>query len=473
MEKGIFYVDGTIICPTDGDISKKRGAKNVVVEPEGKITTPAITEDTGFYKIHLQREYIGSSGRYFKLDCLKVEQNNVTNFCKNQGRQFIGPDSISDEEFPVIKYRTISLDVSCDKIEGEYVTAKAYVDKSATLKESSSNGWIPTTAGGLIKLLTFMGFAGGAGEPTQPINITTERFPITSASGKRVSNGRFLDYAQDIFSQNVGFNFSPQRNLSESIFWNPARMAMSRNYAISLSTDYSEFLRSSLLIPIREDITAGFGIIWLHQEEDRTISYGPSDSTIAKEFKNDELGIYVGIGKQLAANTSIGLSIKGVFQSDEIPDHVLVTTSKFSDGSKRTDTELIKNTLSTSHIDGDISLSHNFTPYIKIGANIMNIGGTKVYTNTGKESLRSAGIGGVILHNQFNYGLDFRVKENGKNTASFGIDYVPINDMKINIGYSTGFSSRSINFKFYSFTAGYSRSNTFGDKYLIGFVIEL
>ena len=172
----------------------------------------------------------------------------------------------------------------------------------------------------------------------------------------------------------------------------------------SLTSDFSTYLRSGTVVPFSNGFSLGLGLIWHRQVEVRSATYGINSTSIENEFIKNENAISVSMGKQLTRNTSIGLAVKNIYQHDDLPSHIDITTMTFTDDSTRTSQEIIKNTFRKSITDFDISMSHTLAPHAKLGLNLMNINGSKIHTNTSEESLRALGVGVVLLDERFNYG---------------------------------------------------------------------
>ncbi len=102
----------------------------------------------------------------------------------------------------------------------------------------------------------------------------------------------------------------------------------------------------------------------------------------------------------------------------------------------------------------------------------MNIFGTKIYTNTGRQTLRTVGLGTVLLHGRANYGIDLLVSEDGTVDFSFGIDFIPSNDIRLNLGYNKLLNAKTVGVQYKSFSFCYCKNERLGESYFTGFELK-
>jgi hypothetical protein len=126
-------------------------------------------------------------------------------------------------------------------------------------------------------ITTGIGLPGVAGAGLFPVD--TGR----SLPGHIQGYGKFLWASPMVLSANAGFNFSPGRDQSEAVFWNPSTLARNGGAGgLSLFTNFKNNGKLSYFKRLNDRFTLGAGAIYTRQQEFRPTVYPglPGDDTV-------------------------------------------------------------------------------------------------------------------------------------------------------------------------------------------------
>ncbi|MCI0494914.1 hypothetical protein L0Z72_07890 [candidate division KSB1 bacterium] len=420
--------EGSVICEEMGSSDQKRPAKYVIVIPKVRPDLSAISTDYGYYRLVLPyKSILDQSVTLFyvgKTDTIETQ------------KLFISQDDLWDRQ---IRCPTKYLNQACERFENNYLEAesklsliqnKLYETSNLDLYSSGAGG-----AGSLIYVFSLLGFAAAAPpiDSTVIDTLTTGSFPI---SPKKIIDGIFLQRGYSEFSQNIGFNFTPLRNMNEAIFWNASSMTLSAKHQISLSSDYKQFLRAGSIVKINDDLAVGFGLFGLFQKEIRQ-AFMPADS-IRDQFRSNELAFIGALAFKPWDHLSLGFSIKYLYQNVQTP--LGIKRVKDYSGGKIIKEELsfiIQDNL-IKQTDFDLSATIEPLPYFRFGMILMNVLGTKFQSNSDEQqNSRAFGCGVTFQKKRINIGSEINLIENNKGIWQVGINYIPFNHVLFNLGFSS------------------------------------
>jgi hypothetical protein len=95
-------------------------------------------------------------------------------------------------------------------------------------------------------------------------------FQIRSLDPGKINYGKSLLASPLYESANTGFNFSPSRDMSEAVFWNPSAISFSRKpNNISLFTNVRNNGKLGGFVKISDNLSLGAGGIYTVQDERR------------------------------------------------------------------------------------------------------------------------------------------------------------------------------------------------------------
>ena len=135
------------------------------------------------------------------------------------------------------------------------------------------------------------------------IPAATGIFKIKLLGEGEINYGSVLLASSVIHTNNTGFNFSPNRDMSEAVFWNPSAMVNSKkSNNISLFTNVKNNIKLGGFSKITDKISLGGGVIYTWQDEFRSAVFfdtsDPDDSgsdkaTDSVSMKLKEYGIFL------------------------------------------------------------------------------------------------------------------------------------------------------------------------------------
>lgn len=452
-------LEGTLICEEMGMSDQKRPAKYVIVIPKIRPDRSTISTDYGYYKINLSyKSILDQSVTLFyvgKSDTLETQ------------KLFISREDIWDRQ---IRCPTKNLNQACERFENNYLEAesklsliqnKLYETSKLDLYSSGAGA-----AGNLLYVFSLLGFAAAAPpiDSTVIDTLTTGSFDI---SPQKIIDGIFLKRGYGEFSPNVGFNFTPQRNLNEAVFWNASAMALALQHQISLSSDYKRFLKASSIVKINNDLAVGIGLFWLFQKEYRK-AFMESDS-VRDKFRSDELALIGSLAFKPWDRLSFGFSAKYLYQNVQSPLGIIRTRDYYGGTVKNQEFSFIMEDNSVKKIDCDISATVEPVPYLRLGMSLMNILGTKFQTNDDqKQNLRALGFGATFQKKRVNIGGEINVMEASKTIYQIGVNYIPFNHTLISVGCSSYRDKVMAGFNYRNLFYTYNHDTVQGNYHILG-----
>ena len=294
-------------------------------------------------------------------------------------------------------------------------------------------------------------------------------FEVQNIYPGKTNFGQFLMSSPLSQSANTGFNFSPGRDMSEAVFWNPSAIAFSRKLNnISLLTNVKNNIKLSGYARLNEKLSVGVGGIYTMQDELRRVGFyriggnrqTSKDSIVTDSFplKLKEYGGFISGAYMINNQLSIGLTVKSTWQKFNNPDRLDISNAR-----KATFTDT---TISNQYFDADLSLTYKVNPSLQLGINLMNLAGTELYADVfvpWKEvpvrNQRSLGAGLCYKYERWNFGADVLITQDDFYDASIGINYVPFNNALLSAGYAFKQSSYSFAFRMKHFRLAYINDN--------------
>jgi len=470
-----LQIRGTIICYEEGENENTAG--NIIIVPYKQLDKATLSQANGFYVIpfrtldlldktltlhYLNTSNVITSSRIFiseenliTIGNIKVAQLPTTYLPKNFFCELIEKDFIV-------------LEKQLQLIRSEDPALKA----NKTLYQTLAG---PTLLGGLAAVGGGLG-GGGAAGPGKTINIV--EFDITDISPQKTEPGLFLDFSNNTLSRNIGFNFSPNRNLGESVFWNPSVVSFSHynqiNFTYAELSSSVQYFQYAIVGKITSTIGLGLGVINMKQEEIRVATYN-SGSIISRKFLTQENALYFSGSYKYDEFFSLGLALKTITQSVQKPNKVIFEYELDQSNQQWT---LSRQYISVSEpervfYDLDLSATYKFNKKIQLGMNIMNIAGSKLYTkNNQRKNIRTLGLGILYRVSRINIGADFTQPENGANELSLGVDYIPLNNMRLRAGFTTSYDTFIIGTEYKFFRYTYRSGSIFNNEHSVEFFFK-
>jgi hypothetical protein len=322
-----------------------------------------------------------------------------------------------------------------------------------------------TAAPSFLNLLTQLALA--------PVIVNSGTFFVKDSNSVinqavvRENYGGFLFASPMIHTANTGFNFAPSRDLSESVFWNPAALAHSP-YAgsVNLLTNIKNNIKFSGSVRITDFLTLGAGGIYTQQDEFRKTQYDFLSDTVLHLRKLKEYAVFLSPSIRIGHQFGIGVAVKSVWQTFNVPQSIFITTSPNKN-------EFTDSTVKKQYFNADVSFSWRIIPALQLGINVMNIAGDELYADAtvpvkqGNGSVieipvkkqRSLGAGLTYKWRQFNLGSDVLITEDSLYDVSVGANFVPFNNGLISAGYVFKHKTFSASFRWKQFRIAYIDDN--------------
>jgi hypothetical protein len=444
-----LIIKGKITCMNQNANSTK-GAENVIVVPVflPSRSTVTLTRPAGYFEFNTG------------VPIAKLQDKVVTVYiisrcssCKEIAKRvFISEDQDRQNRDDTKRYVTIKdwmLNANCEKAQLVPFAA-----------DSLLNVVIKQPAQDLDKVPDATALTGAPAALNFLTNLATVvaaapagNYSLVKLSQGKIHYGNFLLASPLMHSANTGFNFSPSRDMSEAVFWNPSAIAGSRKpNNISLLTNLKNNIKAGGYLPINKKFFLGGGFIYTSQDEFRNSFFINTDNTAAPPKEVDSLSMRL---KEFAAFISpvykvnnrfgVGLTIKSIWQNLSVPFKVFAT-----DASNIIDTSIKK-----QHFDIDISATYKIDNSFQVGINLMNLTGTKLYADAfvpgqavkPMQNQRSAGLGLLYKWQRINVGGDLLFTEDGFYDATVGVNYVPFNNALLSAGIAVKQLSYSLAFK--------------------------
>ncbi|MEO6733043.1 MAG: hypothetical protein ABIN01_17600 [Ferruginibacter sp.] len=298
-------------------------------------------------------------------------------------------------------------------------------------------------------------------------------FRLQSLNKGDVNYGSFLLASPLSHSANTGFNFSPSRDMSEAMFWNPSAIAHNKKpNNISLLTNLKNNVKLGGFYKINEQFSLAAGGVYTMQDERRTAFFvrvpivNPKDTLGVDSTRMylKEYAAFISPVYKVNNRLSVGLTVKSIWQNFNIPTNLsVVFDNNYKTGIGTFSDSLVKN----QHFDVDVSATYKISNALQAGINLMNLAGTELYAdafvsgqkNTPVQNLRSLGLGLTYKWQRLNVGADILFTEDGLYDAAFGVNYVPFNNALLSAGIAVKQLSYSFAFRLKHFRIAYIEDN--------------
>jgi len=437
-------IKGRVRCLNQNENSTK-GAENIVVVPTflPSRATITATRPSGYFEFNTG---VPLSTLQDKIVTVYVVSRCAN--CKELAKRYV---TIKDW----------MLNTNCQKAELIPLAADSVLN--IIVKQPGQNLDKVSAATALTGAPAFLNFITTLTSVVGATGFPEDSFFVQSIPQGKIKYGQFLLASPLIHSANTGFNFSPSRDISEAVFWNPSAIANSKKpHNISLLTNVKNNFKLSGFYKINEKFSLGGGAIYTTQNEFSTPvfvkqAFPRTGDTMLLKLK--EYAAFISPVYKVNNIVSLAVTVKSIWQDFNIPDVVFVgSTGKgtFFDSS-----------IKKQHFDVDISATFKATRFLQIGVSLMNLAGTELYANTfisGQSNMpvqkqRSLGLGVTYKWQRLNVGADVLFTEDGVYDAAFGVNYVPFNNALLSAGLAVKQLSYSLAFRIKHFRIAYINDN--------------
>jgi len=459
--QGILVFKGTVKCMAADDERSTRGAKNVIVVPGFMPQKSGMTAEQGYFEVNtglplekLQDKYVEL---YFVSSCKPCEKKASIFVSADQVRTVLRPNgtSLSYITVPTIRMNAGCKQTELDPLQSDELLTKIEGRPGEDLARVSSLNVVTAPPALLNFITTGIALPGVAGAGFFPV-ATGRALP-----GPIQGYGKFLWASAMVLSANAGFNFSPGRDRSEAVFWNPSALA-GQESGISLFTNFKNNGKLFVFKRLNDRFTLGAGAIYTRQQEYRPTVYPglPGNDTVPSLRNLQEYAAFVTAAYKLNARLSMGLTVKSMWQRFNMPVSLLI--SETPDFTQYNDT-----TVKRQRFDADLSVSYAITAALKAGVNLMNLTGTHLYAgpfapqqqDIPYRQLRSLGAGLCYGWKQFNFGTDALFTSDGLYDLTLGANWIPFNNALASAGFACKQKSYTLGFKWKQFRISYIDDN--------------
>ena len=463
-----LVIKGRVRCQNESPNST-RGAENIIVVPAFIPSKSTITGSTppGYFECNTGVPFENLQDKQVSLYIV----SGCTHCGETTKRVFISKDQDrknSDKTKTYVTVKDWRFNAGCNDVELPSFRADSML--SVIVKQPGQGPGQITNATALV------------GTPAL-LNLLTNITPIIGAvsnagifRAKELGPGK-IKYGQFLFSSalmqtaNAGFNFSPARDMSEAVFWNPSAIVHSRKrYNISLLTNIKNNAKLSGFARLNDRVSLGGGFIYTQQDEYRSALFAKISNEANKVLidsfltKLKEYAAFLTPVVKLNEKISAGLTIKSLWQHITIPNLLEIGTD---------DNGLTKNIYTDSTVkkhkwDIDLSVTYKVNNALQLGLNAMNLAGTSLYADAfaaganssyRMQNQRSLGVGLCYKWQRFNFGADVIFTDDGLYDAAFGINYVPFNNALLSAGFTVKQLSYSAAFRIKHFRITYIDDN--------------
>ncbi len=468
-----LFIKGRVRC-LNQSVNSSKGAENIIVVPTFMPSKSSMTASAppGYFEVNTG----------MTLQQLQDKQVNIyiiskCNNCKETVKRiFVSEDQDRQNRDGKVSYVTVKdwkVGKNCNEIE--LPPGKADSLLNAVMKQPGQSLKEITNATALVGSPALLNLLTTLTSVLVPVPPATGIFIATELFDGKINYGNFLFASAMTNTANTGFNFSPGRDMSEAVFWNPSSMTTSRTpYHISLFTNVKNNGKLSGYLKVNDKFSLGAGFIFTQQEEFRDSYFmrDPEDDFETPKIidslimKLKEYGAFISSAYKINNQLSLGLSVKSIWQDFNAPNLV--------DIQQDVNTGVVTNTftdraVNKQEFDVDFSVSYKVSNSFQMGLTAMNLAGTELYADAFTpvqksipfQNQRSFGLGLNYKWQRFNFGTDILFTQDDFYDASVGVNYVPFNDALISAGVALQQLSYSAAFRIKHFRIAYVNDNDY------------
>ena len=462
-----LFIKGRVRCMNQSANSSK-GAENIIVVPTFMPSKSSLTASAppGYFEVNTG----------MTLQQLQDKQVNVyviskCNNCKESVKRiFVSEDQDRQNRDDKKSYVTVKdwkIGKNCNEIELTALKADSMLQ--VVMKQPGQSLKEITDATALVGSPALLNLLTTLTTVLAPVS-NAGNFEALSLTKGKITYGNFLFTSAMTHTGNTGFNFSPSRDLSEAVFWNPSAIPNSKKpNNISLFTNIKNNAKLGGFFRLTDKISLGAGGIYTMQDEFRDVIFEqvprpsnnrPTIDSVIMKLK--EYAVFISPAYKVNKNLSLGLTIKSVWQDFNIPFKLLIQQSP--DINTFTDSSVNK-----QKFDVDFSATYKVNNSFQLGISAMNLAGTELYAdaflsgepNPSLQNQRAFGLGLCYKWQRFNFGADILFTQDDFYDAALGVNYVPFNDALISAGVALKQLSYSAAFRIKHFRIAYVNDNDY------------
>jgi hypothetical protein len=447
-----LLVEGTFLCREQGDPRLERPARYVVVTSDRPPGEPATTRPSGYFQLgYPARRLVDHDLELFFLG----PQDTVFALTRRVSREEVLP--AQRVRLPVLRS-----DTSCAATEfHSSVLASARVRSLRQGPHRSPAGMALGASRVVGAVSEVAGFSRTPGTPTANKRIGATRGPARLVFQQDDDLVYVLPargapaFTSGLYSLNVGFSFTPARNVDEAVFTNPAALALSPARQIAVQGDFDDVLRASVTVPVSSTTTlaAGYsGLRW-----GTTPFAGFSTRALERDLA-------VAVAFRPLHWMGTGVTVKHLSRNVELtlPPSLGAPTSS-----------------AESDFDLDLSAAVWVHRRWLAGASLANVlnHGFGRECDDGAEACdrpvtRQLGVGMTHLRGPVNLGLDLVLARGAEPEGALGLSYVPVPDLVLNAGFVSVLNTPVAGVSYRGITYSVRRSESRGTRHLAAFRVD-
>ena len=462
-----LQLKGRIRCSNDQDNLSTSGAENVLVVPSAIPSESVLTssDPPGYYiidtKVNKEVLYDRSIKLYIVTNCKTCLTKSITTF--------ISSDQITyNNDKPQVNLKTKYLESLCDSVEFPSIVADTVLlgfhyqeDRDIT-----NHPWIASPALlNIFKVFVAMDDLPPTKPKPEPDSTVLERLFFDKMSNNEIRYGYFLLNSSFGNSSTAGFNFSPNRDFSESAFWNPSSIFLShKKVNFSVTTNWRNQIKLSTFIKYKDKIGLSTGFLNSFQSEQRTIyisEMGNYDE-INEVFELNEYAFF--LSPSFLINNSLSVSVTGKLFKQKFDNHqVIERTREYRNGVVEfANYKIIPERQEFSAFDMDLSFLYSLNNSMNFGLNFMNLFnssliGSNFLKNENPRRIEQFSIGAGVSYqyHRFSFGSDILFYRNSIYNIALGINFIPFDRSLIQMSFSAKEMVYSVSFKYHRFKLSY------------------
>lgn len=440
-------------------VNSTKGAEHILVVPTFLPSRSTITNTrpSGYFEFNTGLPLSKLQDKQINLYTI----SRCTNCKEIVRRVFISEDQDRQNKADATSYVTIkdwTLNTICSQAEMRPLSADSLL--AIISKQPGQNLEQVSASTALLGTPAFLNFLTNV---VTAVGVLPQQglFNVKTLLPGDIRYGEFMLASPLYHSANTGFNFSPARDMSEAVFWNPSAIANSRkDNNISLFTNLKNNVKLGGFTRVAPKLSIGIGGIYTWQEELRSATFG--DGSIRSDsvkMKLKEYAAFLSPVYQLNKKLGIALTLKSTWQDFNMPRAVNIGAGK---------SDFIDTTVKLQKFDVAVSATYKVSPSLQVGLNAMNLAGTKLYNDAfvpgqkaSFQNQRSLGLGFCYKSMRWNVGMDFLFTQDDFYDATIGVNYVPFNHAQLSAGFAVKQLSYSFAFRMKHFRLAYVNDNDF------------
>lgn len=458
---------GRVKCNNQNENSTK-GASNVVIVPTFKPSASTITvsQPTGYFEFNSNVPLSALQDKTISIFAM-----SRCAICKETMRRiFVSEDQDRQNRNDDKLYVTVKdwiLNANCNNAELKAKAADSILRMVIQQPDLDLNQM--SNASAIVSAPSVLNFLAKLSDVVSVSGFPSGGFTLDSIGPGNIHFGQSFFASPLLHSMNAGFNFSPIRDMSEAVFWNPSSLANSNQSGnLNFISNFKNNLKLNGYYRLNNRLTIGAGMMGTQQIESRIVFFrnefgvrepiepGKYDSV---KIKNLEYRFNIAGSYKLNKKISIGMSIQYTIQHYNYPDSLFVGAS-----GNDPKIDFFFKPINIGVLDFNVSSTYKINPSLTLGINLMNLAGSTLNGNfinqddpnkSFKLNQRSIGFGVTYKLRRFNFGVDGLFAQNNLYDCTVGVSYVPFNNAILSAGYAVKHSDYYLSLKLQHFRMGY------------------